>query len=120
MPLDLPKPIAEYFAADQARDAHALARCFAVDGVVHDEGGTFRGTEAIRDWSAATREKYQHTVEPLSASERDGATIVAGGRAGGFFRRPWVRRPTLRLGGGQKVLVSLWSPSLLSWLFSLE
>ena len=71
MPLDLPKPVAEYFAADRTRDAHALARCFADDGVVHDEGGTFRGTEAIRDWSAATREKYHHTVEPLSAVERD-------------------------------------------------
>lgn len=68
MPLDLPKPIAEYFAADHTRDAHALARCFAADGVVHDEGGTFRGTEAIRDWSAATREKYHHTVEPLSST----------------------------------------------------
>jgi xanthine dehydrogenase molybdopterin-binding subunit B len=46
MPLDLPKPIAEYFAADHASDAHALARCFADGGVVHDEGGTFRGTGA--------------------------------------------------------------------------
>jgi len=83
MPLDLPKPIAEYFAADHTRDAHALARCFAADGVVHDEGGTFRGTEAIRDWSAATREKHHDTVEPLGVSERDA-------------RRLW-RRPTVLL-----------------------
>jgi ketosteroid isomerase-like protein len=48
MPLDLPGPIAEYFAAEQARDALALARCFVDDGVVHDEGGTFRGSTAIR------------------------------------------------------------------------
>ena len=62
MPLDLPGPIAEYFAAEQARDALALARCFVDDGVVHDEGGTFRGPTAIRDWNAAAREKYHHTV----------------------------------------------------------
>jgi SnoaL-like protein len=78
MPLDLPKPIAEYFAADHTRDAQARSRCFLDDGVVHDEGGTFRGTKTIRDWSAAARERYHHTVEPLSAIERDGATIVAG------------------------------------------
>ena len=43
MPWYPPGPIAEYFAAEQARDALALARCFVDDGVVHDEGGTFRG-----------------------------------------------------------------------------
>jgi hypothetical protein len=64
MPLDLPGPIAEYFTAEKDRDA--LAQCFVDDGVVRDEGGTFSGTNAIRDWSAAARKKYQHTVEPLS------------------------------------------------------
>ena len=85
MPLNLPKPIAEYFAADHTRDAHALARCFVDDGVVHDEGGTFRGITAIRDWSAAARDKYQHTVEPLSVIERDGC--------GGESRREFSRQP---------------------------
>ena len=36
MPLNLPKPIAEYFAAESTRDADALARCFVADGVVHE------------------------------------------------------------------------------------
>jgi ketosteroid isomerase-like protein len=98
MPLDLPKPIAEYFAADHTRDAQALARCFVDDGVVHDEGGTFRGTKAIRDWSAAARERYHHTVEPLSATERDGATIVAG-RIAGIF--PAVRSRSTTYSGSR-------------------
>ena len=88
MPLDLPKPIAEYFAAEKTHDADALAGCFVDQGVVHDEGGRFRGTKAIRDWSAAARERYHHTVEPLSAIERDGATIVAGRVAGDFPGSP--------------------------------
>ena len=50
---------------------------------MHDEGGTFRGTEAIRDWNTVTRGKYHHTVEPLNVVERDGATIVAGRVGGG-------------------------------------
>jgi ketosteroid isomerase-like protein len=107
MPLDLPKPIAEYFAADHARDAHALAQCFAADGVVHDEGGTFRGPEAIRDWSAAAREKYHHTVEPLSASERDGATIVAGRVAGDFPGSPVTLDHVFRLDGDKIVSLEI-------------
>jgi ketosteroid isomerase-like protein len=107
MPLDLPKPVAEYFAADRTRDAHALARCFADDGVVHDEGGTFRGTEAIRDWSAATRKTYHHTVEPLSAIERDGATIVAGRVAGNFPGSPVTLARVLRLEGDKIVSLEI-------------
>ena len=107
MPLDLPKPVAEYFAADHSRDAHALARCFADDGVVHDEGGTFRVTEAIRDWSAATREKYHHTVEPLSAIERDGATIVAGRVAGDFPGSPVTLDHVFRVEGDKIVSLEI-------------
>jgi ketosteroid isomerase-like protein len=103
MRLDLPKPIARYFAAERTRDADALARCFVDDGVVHDEGGTFRGTNAIRDWNIAAREKYHHTVEPLSAVERDGATIVSGRVAGDFPGSPLTLDHVFRL-QGDKIL----------------
>src|SRR6478672_12285633 len=103
MPLELPKPIAQYFAAGHARDAQALARCFVDDGVVHDEGGTFRGTNAIRDWNAAARKKYQHTVEPQSVIQRDGATIVAGKVAGDFPGSPVTLDHIFRL-KGKKIL----------------
>jgi hypothetical protein len=99
MPLELPKPITEYFAAEKARDAHALAQCFLDDGVVHDEGGTFRGTTAIRDWNAAAREKYHHTVTPLSVVDRDGTTIVAGKVAGEFPGSPVTLDHIFRLKG---------------------
>ena len=99
MPLNLAKPIAEYFAAEKTRDADALAGCFVDHGVVHDEGGTFRGTAAIRDWSAATREKYHHTVEPQSVTVRDGATVVAGRVAGDFPGSPVTLDHVFRLEG---------------------
>jgi ketosteroid isomerase-like protein len=107
MPLNLPKPIAEYFAADHTRDAHALARCFVDDGVVHDEGGTFRGTKAIRDWSAAARAKYHHTVAPLSATERDGETIVAGRVAGDFPGSPVTLDHVFRVEGDKIVSLEI-------------
>ncbi len=49
----LPGPVAAYFAAEEAGDADALARCFAEHGVVRDEGGTFKGVTAIREWNPA-------------------------------------------------------------------
>ena len=70
MLIGLPKPIAAYFAAEEAADAGALARCFSADGVVRDEGGTFTGTDAIERWNATTRAKYHHRVAPLSADVR--------------------------------------------------
>src|SRR5207247_2289970 len=55
MSIALPAPVAAYFAAEEAGDADALARCFAEDGVVRDEGGEFTGVTAIREWNAAAR-----------------------------------------------------------------
>ena len=46
MSIELPKPVAAYFAAENAADAGALARCFARDGVIRDEGGSFTGRAA--------------------------------------------------------------------------
>ena len=99
MLLDLPEPIADYFAAEKARDADALALCFLADGVVHDEGRTFRSTTAIRDWNAAARDKYHHTVTPLSAVDRDGATVVTGRVAGDFPGSPVTLDHIFRLKG---------------------
>jgi len=88
MPIALPGPVAAYFAAEEAGDADALARCFAEHGVVRDEGGEFVGVTAIREWNAAARRKYHPTVEPLSVLQRDGQTIVIGGVSGDFPNSP--------------------------------
>ena len=99
MPINLPKPVAAYFAAEKTQDAGALARCFAADGVVRDEGGTFTGTAAIERWNAAARAKYHHTVEPLSVTERDGRIVVLGRVAGQFPGSPVDLQHVFRLAG---------------------
>lgn len=48
MALDFPKPVAEYLAADKAKDADALSCCFTEDGTVHDEGQDYHGRDSIR------------------------------------------------------------------------
>src|SRR5881628_2736914 len=88
MSIALPGPVAAYFAAEEAGDADALARCFDEHGVGRDECGDFTGVTSIREWNAAARLKYHHTVEPLSALERDGQTIVIGKVSGNFPNSP--------------------------------
>ena len=53
MSLELPKPIAAYFAADRG-DSEAVARCFTDNAVVKDEGRTYDGLAAIKKWKSET------------------------------------------------------------------
>jgi hypothetical protein len=86
--VDLPKPIAIYIAAENRGDTEALAQCFAEDAVVRDEGKTIDGLAAIKQWKAETKKKYQHTVEPLSSTHKDGKTIVINRLSGNFPGSP--------------------------------
>jgi hypothetical protein len=101
MSIELPKPIAAYFAAEKAADAAALARCFASDGVVHDEGGSFTGRAAIERWNATARAKYHHTVVPLGSTAREGATVVIGRVSGQFPGSPVELQHVFRLDGDE-------------------
>jgi hypothetical protein len=101
MSIDLPKPIAAYFAAESAGDAGALARCFARDGVVRDEGGSFTGRAAIERWNADARAKYHHMVVPLNATTRDGVTVVIGRVSGEFPGSPVELQHVFRLDGDE-------------------
>jgi hypothetical protein len=48
MTFAVPEPVAAYLAAEEAKDADALSRCFIEDGTVDDEGQDYRGRIAIR------------------------------------------------------------------------
>jgi hypothetical protein len=107
MSLSLPKPIANYFAADRAGDASAPARCFTAEGVVRDEGGTFTGIAAIEQWHRLAKAKYHHTVEPLSASERDGEVVVMGKVSGDFPGSPITLQHAFRVAGHEIVSLEI-------------
>lgn len=88
MPLDLPDPLPRYFAAQNALDADLMTACFAPDAVVHDEGGTYVGSEAIRGWKRDTIAKYGISIEPLDASQQDDKFVVVARVAGKFPGSP--------------------------------
>ena len=88
MSMRLPKPIALYFTAEDSNNPGDLAACFAADATVLDEGRTFQGLAAIKEWKAETKKKYNHTIEPLEAEERDDKTVVKSKLSGNFPGSP--------------------------------
>jgi ketosteroid isomerase-like protein len=88
MSIQLPEPIAAYIAAENSGDPAALARCFARDAVVRDEGRTITGPAAIRQWKAETMRKYRHSMEALALAQADGLTIVTNRLTGSFPGSP--------------------------------
>jgi SnoaL-like domain len=87
MTLDLPGPIAAYFAAD-TEGGEAVAQCFTEDAVVKDKGRTHRGRAAIRQWKEEASTRYQYTSEPLACEERDGTVVVTSRLTGTFPGSP--------------------------------
>ena len=88
MALELPEPIAAYFAADRGQDADTVARCFAEDAVVKDEGHSYAGLDAIRRWKADASTKYSYTVKPFRIDTEGNRTIVTSHLTGDFPGSP--------------------------------
>lgn len=100
MTIELSRPIASYFAADK-RDSEAIAGCFTENAVVKDEGHTYSGLSAIKQWKADASAKYEYTSEPFASEERDGKTIVTSRLVGNFPGSPVNLRFFFKLEGGK-------------------
>lgn len=87
MTLELPEPIAAYFTADKG-DSQAVAQCFSENAVVKDEGHTYRGWAAIKQWKTEASAKYQYTSEPFTCEQQDGKIIVTSRLIGNFPGSP--------------------------------
>lgn len=95
--MTLPPAIATYFAA---QDAATLARAFAPEAQVQDEGQTHQGPAEISAWWAAAKAKYNHSAKPLDLTEAEGKTIVRANVSGYFPGSPLVLRFAFGLEGG--------------------
>jgi len=85
---DLTDNLNRYFAAQNDQDVDAMAAAFATNAEVLDEGHTYVGREAIREWKAATSAKYGVTVQPLSVAPSGDVVRVLGRVAGQFPGSP--------------------------------
>ncbi len=81
--LNLPEPVAAYFAAD-GLDAEAIARCFTNNAVVTDEGRMHNGIPEIKQWKSETSAKYTYTCEPTRVEQNNATTVVTCHLEGNF------------------------------------
>lgn len=99
MDAELPKAIADYFDADAAGDAGAVARCFTETAVVKDEARAHIGTDAIRQWKAEASTRYSYSVDPVAVTTEADRTIVTGRVSGDFPGSPTILRYGFVLSG---------------------
>jgi SnoaL-like domain len=83
----MPHTVSAYFAAD-ARDGAAVSECFTDDATVRDEGKTYVGRDAIRDWKAASSRKFQYSVVPFGIETTNGQLVVTAKVEGNFPGSP--------------------------------
>ncbi len=84
MVLDVPEAVAEYLAAEKAKDADALSRCFTEDGAVHDEGRDYLGRDSIRQWKQAADAKYRYVFQMINV-QTFGDLVTVRARLNGNF-----------------------------------
>jgi hypothetical protein len=88
MPISLPPPVDLYVALENSGNTERLSECFTPDAIVRDEGHTYEGLAAIKKWKAETKKKYNHTVTPLEAAQRNGKTVLKAKLTGNFPGSP--------------------------------
>jgi SnoaL-like domain len=101
MSLQLPDPIERYVQIANSGIAETASECFAPDATVYDEGQTYQGIAAIKDWMAATKRKYGQTVAPLELAERSGQSVLKARLAGDFPGSPITVNFSFVLAGGK-------------------
>ena len=88
MSLLLPPSIALYVKLENAGDTATLSACFAPNAMVRDEGRTYEGPAAITAWKAETKQKYHHTIPPLTVAHQHGKTVLTATLTGDFPGSP--------------------------------
>ena len=88
MAIDVPEPVAAYLAAEEAKDADALSRCFTEDGTVHDEGRDYRGRNSIRQWKQEVDTKYRYVLQPINVQTHGDKVTVRARLTGEFPGSP--------------------------------
>jgi hypothetical protein len=107
MSVHLPPPIDLYVEIENSGDIEALSECFAYNATVRDEGHTYEGLAAIKEWKADTKKKYNHTVAPLAVAHRDGKTVLKAKLTGNFPGSPLTLEFSFLLKDGKIVSLEI-------------
>lgn len=88
MPMDLPKPIADYVEANARLDVDGMLKPFLKDAVFIDNGEHFEGLAAIRQLFEEEVIPVKAIFAPDTVREEDGDVVVEGPAHGDFPGSP--------------------------------
>lgn len=88
MPIELPKPIADYVEANARLDVDGMLNPFAADAVVLDNGGRYEGHAELRTLSEEAVIPVQAIFTPDAVRYEDGQAVVEGPAHGDFKGSP--------------------------------
>ncbi|APL95361.1 polyketide cyclase [Sphingobium sp. TA15] len=88
MSIELPKPIADYVAANARLDADAMLKPFAADAVFLDNGKRFEGHDEIRKLFEEEVIAVKAVFMPEAIRREDGQVVVEGPAHGDFPGSP--------------------------------
>jgi ketosteroid isomerase-like protein len=75
-PAELPAVITSYLKAHMARDVDVAVKSYAIDGVVTDEGKTYRGAKEIRQWLSRSASEFTYTIEITGATKVNANSFI--------------------------------------------
>lgn len=88
MNLQLPEAIKTYFEASNSYDSNLLAKCFAEDSILYDEGLAFHGPSAIEAHIVKANNDLLVKTDVTNAEEKNEETVVTATLSGNFAGSP--------------------------------
>lgn len=88
MPIELPKPIADYVAANARLDVAGMIQPFTADAVILDNGKRFEGRDAIRTLFEQEVVPVKAIFVPDAVRHEAGRVVVEGPAHGDFAGSP--------------------------------
>ena len=88
MNLQLPEAIKTYFQASNSYDSSLLAKCFAEDAILYDEGLAYHGPSAIKAHIVAANNDLLVKTDVTSAVEKNSEMVVTATLSGNFEGSP--------------------------------
>jgi hypothetical protein len=107
MSIQLPPAVDLYVEAENSGDIEAMSECFAADATVRDEGRTYKGLAAIKEWKAETKKKYSHSVTPVELRSTGEKTILKARLSGNFPGSPVTLEFSFLLEAGKIVSLEI-------------
>ena len=98
--MELPQVVAQFVETQHINDSKAFTECFTKTAIVHDEGKTHTGKEAIHQWIEHAMEAYKSELEPLNYEQSGSSGVLTANVSGTFPGSPIVLKFHLGLKDG--------------------